>query len=107
MSKQRFVKTSFWYDSFIEKLLPKEKLLFLYLLTNELTDLCGVYEISIKRICFDTGLTKNEALKSLENFKKNDKIYYLDGFIFLKNFKKSQTNNPSVEKGIKRFISSY
>jgi hypothetical protein len=40
MAKQRYVRTSFWTDKYIEELSPNEKLIFLYLLTNECTNLC-------------------------------------------------------------------
>jgi hypothetical protein len=53
--KLRSVNTRFWEDPFVEELTPSEKLLFLYLLTNPLANLLGIYEITIKRISYDTG----------------------------------------------------
>ena len=41
--KHRYIKTKFWDDSYIIELNPHEKLLFLYLITNPLTNIAGVY----------------------------------------------------------------
>jgi len=70
MSKLRSVNTKFWDDTFIVDLDPKEKLLFLYLITNSLTNLLGIYEISIRKISFDTGLTPEMVQKGLERFER-------------------------------------
>lgn len=103
MSKQRYIHTSFWSDPYIETLDTKEKLLFLYFITNELIDLCGIYEISKKKICFETSLSLLELEKTIDKFSKSWKIYYIDGYVYVKNFQKHQkTGSPSIEQWIKR-----
>lgn len=97
-SKLRSVNTRFWDDPFIEELNPSEKLLFLYLLTNSLTNLLGIYEITIKRITFDTGLTREAILKALKCFESVGKVFYIGGFIVLPNFLKNQRLNPNMVK---------
>ena len=64
--KLRSVNTKFWDDPFIEDLPPTEKLLFLYLLTNPLANLLGIYEITVKRISYDTGLSREAVLSGLK-----------------------------------------
>lgn len=103
--KQRVINTKFWDDNYIINLDPIEKLLFLYFLTNPLTDICGIYEITIHKIAFDTGVNKDIISKILNRFSTDDKIYYIDGWIYVKNFSKHQADNPSVKKGIERAIS--
>jgi hypothetical protein len=73
-NKLRTVNVKFWQDSFIEEINSSEKLLFLYLLTNPLTNILGVYEISIKRISYDTGLSKENIEKALKGFERAKKI---------------------------------
>jgi hypothetical protein len=68
MAKLRSVNTKFWDDNYIIKLKPIEKLLFLYFLTNPLTDICGAYEISKARISFDTGINLDLLETILERF---------------------------------------
>ena len=105
MSKQRYIDTKFWQDNYIIDKDPIEKLLFLYLLTNPLTNILGIYEISIKTIAFDTGIDSEMVLKILERFEKDDKVKYFKGHIALKNFTKHQKNNPKINKDIEILIS--
>ena len=72
----RKIHTSFWSDSFISDLDKDKKLFYLYLLTNERTKQCGIYEITKKQISYDTGYSIDTVSKLLEYFKKSDKIRY-------------------------------
>ncbi len=98
-AKLRSVNTRFWEDSFIEELSPSEKLIFIYLLTNPLTNILGIYEISIKRISYDTGINKESIKKALIDFESLSKVIFHDGFIILCNFQKNQRMNPKMLKG--------
>lgn len=101
MSKNRYVNTNFWEDSYTANLDPSEKLIFLYLLTNSCTNIAGVYQITLKRIACDTGIDRDMVLKILERFKKDDKTDYIDGWMVIKNFIKHQNlNSHLVTKGI-------
>lgn len=102
MAKQRSVVTKFWDDTYIMKLDPIEKLLFLYLLTNPLTNICGIYEITPRRVAFDTGIDSEMVEKIFKRYEKEQKIVYQNGWVCIVNFIKNQTLNPSVVKGIKR-----
>jgi len=102
MSKQRIINTKFWDDTYIINLDPIEKLLFLYLLTNPLTNISGIYEISLRRIAFDTGIDSEMVTKILSRFKVEKRVFYVEGWIVIKNFIKNQVLNPSVKQGIMR-----
>ena len=86
MAKQRYINTRFWEDSFIFGLESDEKLLFLYLLTNSLTTICGIYEMPLPHISFETKIEPARVAKILEKFKKDKKAYYIDGWIVICNF---------------------
>ena len=90
------INTRFWMDTFIENSDPIEKLLFLYLLTNNETNLLGIYEIAIRRIAFDTGIDKDMVLKIFDRFEKAGKAMYLDGHVILVNFVKHQKYNGKM-----------
>ena len=92
MAKENFrwVNTKFWDDNYIISLDPSEKLLFLYFITNPLTNLTGIYEISFRRIAFDTGFDKEMIDKIIKRFSKDNKIYYVDGYVYILNFTKNQ-----------------
>ena len=98
MSKLRSVSTAFWSDPFIEELTPSEKLLFLYFITNEKTNMLGIYEVSIKKISFDTGLNKDVIEKALKEFERLSKVKYFKNHIVLVNFMKHQNFNPNMKK---------
>jgi hypothetical protein len=98
MTKLRSVDTHFWQDNYISDLDPIEKLLFLYLLTNPLTNMLGIYEIPMKRIAFDTGIDKDMLQKLFARFEEAQKIAYIDGYVVLINFTKHQKYNPNMTK---------
>jgi len=100
-SKSRLVNTHFWDDKYTSNLDPIEKLLFLYFLTNPLTNIIGIYEIEMKRVAFDTGIDKEMVIKIIDRFTADDKIGYYDGYIVIKNFIKFQNEkSPNVKIGI-------
>ena len=105
MAKKRYINTKFWDDNYIVELDPIEKLLFMYFLTNPLTDICGIYEIPLRRIAFDTGIDKDMVKRVIERFTLDKRVYFIDGYIYVKNFAKHQAANESIEKGIERSIS--
>lgn len=94
------INTSFWSDTLIQDLDINTKLFFLYLLTNEHTDICGIYEISIKTMCFESGLSEKAVFKSIDSLSKTNRINYTESWVFIKNFGKHQQNNPKVQRGI-------
>lgn len=101
MAKNRMINTHFWVDSYISELLPLQKFLFLYFLTNPLTDISGVYEIPLRNIVFDTGLEKTTIEEYLKKFSDDNKIHYTGGWLAIVNFAKHQLDNPKVQTGIK------
>ncbi|MCE5329650.1 hypothetical protein LLG07_04900 [bacterium] len=102
MKKLRSINTKFWDDVWVTDLTPTEKLIWLYLLTNPLTNLIGVYEISIKKIAFDTGCESFETVrKALERFENDKKAYYLNDHIVLVNFFDNQSFNSNMVIGAK------
>ena len=70
MAKARYIHTKFWSDDWISRLDPVEKLLFIYLLTNERTNICGVYELPLKFMAVETGIEKDmvEKILIMKNF---------------------------------------
>jgi len=101
MTKKRLrsINVHFWDDTYVIRLNQKEKLLFLYLLTNSLCNLIGAYEITLHRICFDTGLEPDDVSAILNKFEKDNKIIFTDGYIILVNFVKNQSYNKNMFTG--------
>ena len=101
--KSRVVNTKFWTDAYITELDPSEKLIFIYLITNNLTNICGIYEITLRQISFDTGFELETVKRILQRFERDGKVAYKDGWVAIRNFIKNQNQgSPQVKKGIKR-----
>jgi hypothetical protein len=99
--KSRLLRCKFWSDEYISSLEPTQKLLYIYLLTNELTTVAGVYEISIRRMEFDTGLSEKLCGINLDKFQNDNKVFYKNNWIVIRNFIKNQDlKNTSIVKGI-------
>ena len=105
MDIRRSINTKLWSDEWVEKLNPTEKLLWIYLLTNPQTNMLGIYEISIKRISFDTGLKVDSIENTLKAFERVKKAFYFKGHIILTNWIKNQSMNPNMVKSAEQLYS--
>jgi len=100
----RKIHTSFWSDTFVQDLDNDHKLFYLYLLTNERTKQCGIYEISKKQMSFDLGYSIDRVSKLLKYFINVDRIMYneLTKELALKNWNKfNGSTSPKVVSCIK------
>ena len=105
MAKSRLINTHFWNDNYICNLDPIEKLLFLYFLTNQNTNIAGVYEINLKQVSLDTGIDREMVLKILSRFESEKKIFYFEGFIIFSNFIKHQNQqSEKIKSGIEKIL---
>ena len=98
MSKLRSVNTAIWSDTWFEELDSNEKLLFLYLVTNEKTNMLGIYELSIKKMSFETGIPKDEISKALKGFETVKKVKHIKNYVVLVNYLKHQNFNTNMKK---------
>ena len=76
MAKYRQLHTTFWDDTLILDLTPEQKYFYIYLLTNPNVKQCGIYEISIKQISYQTGYNNDTINNLLELFQNIKKIVY-------------------------------
>lgn len=74
MAAFRKISVTFWADSFVGELTPEQKYFYLYLMTNDKTTQCGIYETSIRKISFDTGYNQETIQKLLDFFQEANKI---------------------------------
>lgn len=98
-NKQRYINTRFWNDNYVSEKDPIEKLVFIYFLTNEHTNISGVYELPLKIMSVETGIEISMLNKIIPRLK--EKVSYLDGKVIIKNFIKHQeTKSANVMTGI-------
>lgn len=99
MAAFRKISVTFWSDSFIGDLTPEQKYFYLYLMTNDKTTQCGIYETSIRKICFDTGYNSETVLKLLDFFQEKNKIRFskeTNEIALLNWVKFNDSNSPKV-----------
>lgn len=99
----RKVEVKFWSDSFVESLTPEQKYFYLYLMTNEKTTQCGIYECSIRKMSIDTGYNQETIQKLIEFFTEKKKIRYSNATneICLRNWLKyNDSSSNTVQKCI-------
>lgn len=100
----RSVQDRFWSDGWVRKLNPLDRYLFLYLLTNEHTNWCGIYELELGVMAFESGLDREELQRSMLP-RLSPKVIYLDGWVYVPNWTRhhsseSGTLSPTQQKGI-------
>lgn len=103
MASYRSVYTTFWTDTKVsDNFTPEDKYFMLYCLTNNYTNLCGCYEISIKQMAIDTGYNEETIKKLLKRFNSIHKIiFYNEGNkeLLIKNwYKYNWTKSNKLDK---------
>jgi hypothetical protein len=91
----RFTNTDKWNDTWFYELDLRQKAVFLYLC--DLCDIAGFYEINIRRMAQDIGMSGADVKGALKGLHSRI-IYSVDGkYLFLRNFIKHQKNFPLNE----------
>lgn len=101
MSRRVLIDSKLWNDPWVlDTLSPQEKLLFLYLITNDRGNVIGIYEISLRTIANELGFDRAEVESMLASF--GEKVVYIDGWIVLKNALKNQNyHSPKIQSAVK------
>lgn len=97
----RQIHTRIWSDVWFQDLLPEEKLLFIYLFSNEHASICGLYELSLKTMGFETGLRPDAISLALHRFEQAGKAFYSAPYVWVPNLRKYNENpSPKVQARI-------
>lgn len=106
MATQRYISTSFWDDAWVQSIDPSEKLLYLYLMTNPLTNIAGIYKITDKRIHDDTGFNLDMIEKLMARFEKAGKAHRAGEYIIIPTWPKHQKwrEKTTINTGIRKII---
>lgn len=103
----RMVDCGTWDDPWFAELQPAAKLLFLYLLTNRRSTPAGCFEITLRAICFETGLEAERVHALLPLFGDRVRWWPEQQVIWLKNFYRRQMGekpNPKYREGARRAL---
>ncbi|MDD4354205.1 MAG: hypothetical protein PHN56_07175 [Candidatus Nanoarchaeia archaeon] len=99
------IETRMWDDNFFSELSTEEKLLFIYFITSPVNALSGIYEIPLNTISLHTSIKRENILEIIKKFEQLNKIFYINGWVYIKNYKKYQLLNPKIQKNIDKQFS--
>lgn len=108
MAVYRNIHISYWQDDFVLNLTPEEKFFYIYLMTNSKTKQCGIYELTKKVMCFETGYNIETIDKLIDRFVYYDKIFYdndTNEIMILNWLKHNKPSNENIRKCILKELS--
>jgi len=107
MDTKRSINTKIWSDTWFEELTTTDKMIWLYLLTNQSTNMLGIYQLGIRRMAFETGVSILTLRKAFKGFGRVRKGYHiLEEYVFLPNWMKNQSFNPNMLKSAQNIYDS-
>lgn len=111
MGKKAQIDSDFWEDDYVtgEKggkgLDMAERYLFLFLLTNPLSSITGVYKMSMRIMTVMTGIEKNALEIILNRFEADKKILYRENYVVIKNrMQYNKQDNPNVRTSLENAL---
>ncbi len=108
MARNRWINTAKWDDSWHRSIGIVGRGFFDYLMTNSLTNLVGIYPITLPRMAFDTGIDESELKKLLAKFAEDGKVFYEfasgEMWIIMPNWIKHQELNPNMKKSVEKYV---
>ncbi len=100
------IDTKIWSDSWVRKLNALDRYLFIYLLTNDKCSYCGIYELPISMMAFESGIDERDLEKSMLP-RLEPKIFYHENWVNIVNFRKFHVSGDSdkSQKGYENALS--
>jgi len=109
MADYRYIRCRFWSDPDMAEMSPEDRYFYLYLLTNEHTSQCGIYELAIRTMAFETGYNTDTIGKLIARLEATGKVKYnpTTREIAIKNWAKyNTTSSPKVQTRIENELTS-
>lgn len=88
--RERRINTTIEEDPWFTSLPIEEQRVFLQFLITRRGELSGVFQYSDRQLLFDMPFLNHDRLQLIKRrFEADDKVYFKDGWVWLKNFKKN------------------
>jgi hypothetical protein len=105
MANVRQVSSRLWNDGYVADLSTVEKLMFVYLITNEHVNIAGIYELPVPTMAAETGLERSDIEEILARFQQDGKVSRADKWLKVTNFPKYQAmTNPKIAAAVQKII---
>ena len=106
MATYRSIPLKFWQDRKVsDDFTPDDRYIFLYLLTNPHTNLCGCYEISEQQISRETGLDIERVTLTIDRLWQQHQVIMFDvdkSEVLITNWHKYNWSSSKVAIGVKK-----
>lgn len=86
--KTRIIHTRIWKDNYFHSLDRDERLVFLFLITNEGVNMSGIYELVDEEVCLWTGVTKEKLQDIKKTLMLGKKFFFKNGWVKIINHEK-------------------
>ena len=104
--KTQNIKSTMWIDPKFNKLSTTGKLLWVYFLTSEQSNIAGIFECSISSIADQVGITKKQVIEEINAISKLDMGWHYNDYVILKNrWEYNTLTNNNILSGIRNIIS--
>ena len=102
----RMISTGFWTDNKVIDFSANDRLVFLYLLTNKHTMMCGCYELNFRVASFETGLTVPEIEDAVRELSEVGVIRYSSQTreVLIVNWMRYNASEKPNDKRFKRLL---
>jgi len=107
MSNYRQIHCKIWTDPWFIEREADEKLVFIYLFSNDRANLLGIYDISIKMLAYETGVDKVRVEEILSAFEAQGKIVRDGSWMWIVNLFSYNAQNiasPKIRAHIDRLL---
>jgi len=102
LPKSRVISDRIWRDEWFVELEPDAKLLFVYLFSNENTNLAGIYRFNPNLIVSETGLPYKRVLELLRDFERDRKVFSRGNLLWVVNLRRyNATSSNTVAQRIR------
>ena len=98
MANYRQIHTKIWKDGWFLDLPAEHKLLFIYLFSNERANLIGLYDLPVRVIEFETGMSSEIVAQGLRSLASAGKVHYQDGWVWVTNLLRYNATNKQSPK---------
>lgn len=103
----RIVRTRFWKDEKVHKMSASAQHLFIYLLTCDSINLCGVFELPDDYISLEAKLDGNRLASAKKELGDLGRVRFHDGWVYVVNAQKYNPyhNSPMTAIAFKKEVS--
>ena len=83
--KARQIQARFWDDDFVQNATWQSRFVFIYLCTCLPINMSGIFQLTDKKIIFETGLSEEDFQIAKEELSENKKVLFYQGWVLVVN----------------------